>query len=306
MRAIVLFFLLSGILSACNNNAAEKNSKQRLTIVTTIKPIQSLVFAIAGSKVDSTQLIPDGATPHDYHFKPSDIRNIKKADIIIQIDEHFEVFLQPALATRKLKSTLISLAEGEEIKLLTRLSRQNHNDKEQEHKHGNIDLHIWTSPKNTMAMAKAISSALIKADPENTLHYQKNLTLFNIKLEKLSIKMKNNLRALNNRPYIVFHDSWHYFSQFLGLSDPTIVSLQDSVSSSAKNIAKIRQQILSDNIQCIFSEPGVRASQVKTLTENRQMKTVEIDVLQNKLPLKDDTTINWFKNMSKDIATCLQ
>ncbi len=255
--------------------------------------------------VESTQLIPDGATPHDYHFKPSDLRRIKKADIIIQIDEHFEAFLQPALKARKKESVLISLADNEEISQLALFSDQNH-ENQQNHNHGNNDLHIWTSPKNTLIMAKAISNALIKADPENTEHYKENLTYFNSKVETLSVEIKNDLQEVRNKPYIVFHNSWQYFSDFTGLRKPTIVNMQHSVSSSAKNIANIRQQILDKNIQCIFSEPNVRASQVKVLTENRHMKTVEIDVMQSKLPLNKDTTINWFKALGNDIATCLQ
>jgi zinc transport system substrate-binding protein len=307
MRAIVLFFLLSGILSACNNDLNDKSIKQKLNVVTTIKPIQSLVLAIAGDKVNSIQLIPNGLSPHDYHFKPSDLNNIKKANLIIQIDEHFEAFLQTALKARKKDSVLISLADAEEISQLALFSDQNHNEKKyQHHNHVNIDLHIWTSPKNTLIMAKTISSALIKVDPENTEHYRENLKLFSSEVEALSIEIKNDLRAAKNKPYIVFHNSWQHFSNFIGLKKPTIVNMQHSVSSGAKNIAKIRQQILDENIQCVFSDPGVRASQVKTLTEKRQMKTVEIDVLQSKLPLSKDTTINWFKAVSSNIATCLQ
>ena len=93
MRRIVLYFAVLGILSVFISAASAEPYKTKIKVLSSIKPIQSIVLAIAGGHVDSAQLIPDYASPHAYAFKPSDMRKIKKADIIFRIDDHFEVML---------------------------------------------------------------------------------------------------------------------------------------------------------------------------------------------------------------------
>jgi len=294
------------LLSACNSDKSAEVTNNKLKVATTIKPIQSILLAIAGDLVDSDQLIPDGASPHDYSFKPSDMRKIKNADIIFRIDENMEAFLQPALKLKKEKALLVSLADEQGIKLLTIASHDNKKHSEEQHDHGNIDLHIWTSPKNAIAMANTIATSLIKNDPQNTKKYEANLASFTDSLQLASDEIAKELSSLRDKPYIVLHNSWQYFADYYGMQKPQIVNLQHSVSSSAKSITKIRKQIVSNNVRCVFSEPGNRESQVKTLIENLDIKTTEIDVLQSKLPTNESSYVDWLKTMGMDIKTCLE
>ena len=82
------------MLAACGGSESQFE-QNKLQIVTTIKPLQAIVTAISADIADSHQLIPDSASPHSYSFKPSDIRKVKRANVIFRIDEHLEVMLSP-------------------------------------------------------------------------------------------------------------------------------------------------------------------------------------------------------------------
>jgi len=138
------------MLTACaGDNKPPKSggvSQDRLQIFSSIKPIQAIVLAIAGEHADVEQLIPDYASPHDYSFKPSDIRKIEKADIIFRIDEHMETQLNGAFQNIDTKKTsIVSLASTNGLMLLD--SNHNHgvdahdgHDKEHE-EHDHHDEH---------------------------------------------------------------------------------------------------------------------------------------------------------------------
>jgi zinc transport system substrate-binding protein len=406
MRGIVLFFLLSGMLTACGNNSGDKESVENIAenktetktvtektkvseplhIVTTIKPLQSIVLAILGDQledhVSSFQLIPDYSSPHNASFKPSDIRKVSQADIIFRIDEHMEVMLNPLL--EKHKDKLISLAEVEGIALIdwdsmrkaknkilkqaalelghgehdhdhepheghvdgdeheshasevkpddnveaspeiisetspeTKAEKEALTSKEviaetkifDSHNHGKQDMHIWTSPKNALLMARKITQELSRLDPENQKIYEKNLDTFDAKLGQESMQITQQLNGKTAIPYIVFHNSWQYFAHEFGIADPIVLNTHEGLTSGAKKLSATRQLISDLNIRCVFTGPDITKSQVDNLlpkNASKEIRVVEIDVLARKIEPNQDAYLGWLNNMGKAISNCLQ
>jgi len=250
MRHIVLYFILLGILSL---SACAKDKPSKLTVLSSIKPVQAIVSAIAGEHVISHQLIPDFASPHNYTFKPSDMRKIANSDLIFRIDEHFEVMLNSVFEDLKDQSKVISLAENPEVHLLPMMGVHKHSENSEE-EHGAADMHIFASPENAVVMAQMIADTLSKLDTKNAKNYHENLQQFKGKVIQVSKKIRLELEPFKNKPYVVFHNSWQYFGSYFGLQKPTVVSYQEGISAGGKTIKKIRDEILSKNIKCIFKE----------------------------------------------------
>jgi len=304
MRRIVLFFLLTGVIFT---PAFTQEKPSKIKVLSTIKPVQSIVSAIAGDLVDSHQLIPDYASPHNYTFKPSDIRKIIKADLVFRIDEHFEMMLNPAFDNLADQSRLISLAENPGINLLTTTGGHNHGDKHEGAggEHDNIDMHIFTSPDNAIVMAQQITKHLSKADPENASSYQKRLQKFSQRVHQKIDQIKAELKPFKAKPYIVFHNSWQYFATYFGLQKSHIVDLHEGVSAGAKTIKGIRSKITSEGISCVFNGPNISKARINSLTKSLNVKSVEIDVLAQQFPAGEDTYINWLNYMGQQVKACL-
>ena len=318
MRRIVLYFILLGILSlsAC----AAKEQRSKLTVLSSIKPVQAMVSAIAGEHVLTHQLIPDFASPHNYTFKPSDMRQIESADVIFRIDEHFEVVLNSAFEDLKNHSKVISLAENPAIRLLRTTEEHKHSEHDEEHseeQHETADMHIFTSPKNAMVMAKVIADTLSNLEPKNAESYQRNLQRFKDKVTKVSNKIRLELEPVKNKPYVVFHNSWQYFGRYFGLQSPTVVDFQENVTAGGRTVKNIRNEIISKNIRCIFKEPSTPQSRVNVLTENLSddisskqngngIKNVEIDVLGRNIQINQDSYVTWLSYMGEQVKQCLE
>jgi len=311
MRAIVLFFLFSQmfltLLFASNALAKEASGdSQKIQIITTIKPITMLAYAIAKNKADIEQLIPDFASVHHYSFKPSDLRKINNANVIFRIDEHLETFLNPAFESLAESTLLISLAEDEEILLLPVPSKeQSKKEHNLGHAHGNTDMHIWTSPQNAIAMAQLITATLSNIDPSNATNYQNNFNTLKEKINRVSAEISQELIAVKNRKYVVFHNSWQYFQKSLGLQKPIIIALHEDITPSVKSIRETLHKIKYIKPSCVFSDPQVTDIRVTTLIEGSNLNTIKIDALASGYAVNEDAYINWLKDMKKRILGCL-
>lgn len=134
------------------------------TIVTSIKPIGFITEAIASSVVDTDILLPDGASPHAYSLKPSDLVKIKNAELIIWIGDDMETFL-PSILKNIVESKQVELMQQPAISQLLRQGHEEHehdHDHDHDHHHGEYDTHIWLSPEIAKEVAKVIHQILIK------------------------------------------------------------------------------------------------------------------------------------------------
>ena len=323
-------------ISQNRGDSPEKESPQtsdKLQVLSTIKPIQALVLAIAGDHVDSTQLIPDFASPHTYSFKPSDISRIKQADVIFRIDENFERLLNHAFDNKSPSTGIISLADDKNIQLLNHVGKRNHGaantakhqTENDQHSHdasldthsgkhsdkhsdkrSEKDLHIWTSPRNLQLLATNIATTLSKLDSKNKQLYASNLARFHHKLAKLTETIKAELQPVKTQPYVVFHNSWQYFAEQFGLQKPVIVDFHEAVSAGSKSIKRIREQIRSANIHCVISSPGIKVERIKAITEGTSVNIETIDILGTNVALNKNTVFTILQKTGQKIARCLR
>jgi len=310
-----LFFI-----SQNREDSSEKDAPQtsdKLQVLSTIKPIQALVLAIAGDHVESAQLIPDFASPHTYSFKPSDISRIKQADVIFRIDENFERLLNHAFDNKLPNTDIISLADDKNIQLLNHVGKHNHgaantvkpkskNEQHSHNTHDEKDLHIWTSPRNLQLLATSIATTLSKLDSKNKQFYASNLARFHQKLDKLTEAIQAELQPVKTQPYIVFHNSWQYFAEQFGLQKPVIVDFHEAVSAGSKSIKRIRMQIRTANIRCILSNPGVKIGRIKAITEGTEVNNETIDILGANVALNKNTVFTILQKTGQKIARCLR
>ncbi len=311
MRRIVLYFLCLGVfsLSGCTE---EKPTK--LTVLSSIKPIQSIVSAVGGDNIISQRLIPDYASPHHYAFKPSDLKKLSQADLVFRIDEHFEVMLNPALKNLSNQSKIISLADKPTIKLLPLAEgdHHQHGDEEghdDEKEHNAVNLHIFTSPKNMIEVSRIVADSLSKIDADNAQTYQLNAKKLIEKITKATTGLKQSLAPYKEVPYVIFHNSWQYFANEVGIQKPIIVNLQEGVVAGGKTINQTRREIAAKNIHCVFRDPEISEARVKVLTENSsniKIKSVTIDVLGKDIIVAQGGYIQWLKSMGSKIEKCLK
>ncbi|WMP18696.1 zinc ABC transporter substrate-binding protein [Thiothrix lacustris] len=296
-RILTIFLLLClGVLTACQQDAATKP-----LVVSTIKPVQALVYAIAGGKdspLEVTQLLPDGASPHHYALKPSDMRMLENAKVVFRIGSGLETFLDKPLANLSAQQRVITLAEATGIQHLHARAEHKHDDHSE-------DLHLWLNPDNAIVMSRAIAAALGEADPAHKADYLANAEQLIQNISATDAQIRQQLAPLSGKPYLSFHDAWQHFDTHYGLNFAGAVTLDVSRLPGARHVQDIRHIIEEKQAVCLFREPQFSPAMVKTLVEGSNIQLGELDPLGMSLPLDKNTYITLLKTAADSFQQCL-
>ena len=250
-----------------------------LTVAASIKPVHSLVAGVMQGVGEPLLLVPGGASPHEYSLKPSDTRALDEAQAVFWIGPDLESFLVKPLANAKTaRSVALMDAPGVTVLPLREggaWERHQHGHDEPagrpaEHDHdpdheASRDAHVWLDPANAAAMVRQIVAVLGAVDPAHQADYARNGAALVERLNQLNQQLATALAPVKDRPYIVFHDAYHYFEQRYGLNAVGSVVLRPEQRPGAKRVADIQARVRDLKVQCVFSEPQFQPALVETL-----------------------------------------
>ena len=95
----------------------ETHDHEAAPIITTIKPLHSLVSAVLGNTGEAQLLVQGKASPHGYQLKPSQVRDLQEAAILFYIAPDLELFLAPTLASLPADVRAVSLLDNDQLQL---------------------------------------------------------------------------------------------------------------------------------------------------------------------------------------------
>lgn len=309
-RILTIFlWLCLPVLHAC-----QQDTPQKPLIVSSIKPVHALVYAIAGgqdSPLQLQQLLPEGASPHHYALKPSDMRSLENARAVFRIGSGLETFLDKPLASLPATTSTIDLAGTDGIRHLYARDQHGHDEaadtaapaQKEEHSE---DLHLWLNPQNAIAMSHQIAKTLGEIDPAHQAQYQTNATQLIQQIESTDARIRQQLAPVRNKPYLSFHDAWQHFDTHYGLSFAGAVTLDIARLPGARHVQDIRAIIQEKQAVCLFQEPQFSPAMIKTLAEGSNIRIGELDPLGMPLPLDNNTYTTLLQNAADAFQQCLQ
>lgn len=290
-------FSLCLIYSA--NSLAEKAPE----VLTTVKPLQLIATAITAGVSEPQNLLPVNASPHDYQLKPSDMRKLKAADIIIWVGEPLEHFLQKPITQRSTAAQVITLSPtdpgGHE-------DEQAEDDQDDHHHHGSGDPHPWLSPIKAREFATQLAQSLIKLDPSNSSRYNDNLKQFKDRLTKTTSKITQQLEPVKSQGYFVFHDAYSGFEDYFQLNHLGAFTLSPERQPGAKHLNEIRQQLELSTAICLFAEPQFKPAIVKTISQGLDVKTATLDPLASQIEVSATGYFDFLQELADSFHQCLE
>ena len=291
-----------------------------LKVVTSIKPIHSLVANVMKGTGTPALLIKGASSPHGFSLKPSQSRTLQNADLIFWVGPTLEASLQKPIASIGENAVSIELEEileeehhlnadvhnddhkedHEEVGHDAHEKHENHN----EHKH-NANAHIWLNPDNAKLIIHEISHELGKADPKNAEIFERNANETILKIDALISEMKNTLAPIKKDGYILFHDAYKPFEQHFGFQSSGIISINPEVKPSAAQIRKLQNIIEQHNVACVFSEPQFGTKTTSLITQGSDVKIGTLDPLGFQISNGADLYFTLMKDISNAFAKCI-
>lgn len=97
-KKTLLFAALSAALWGGATQAADA------AVVASLKPVGFIASAIADGVTETEVLLPDGASEHDYSLRPSDVKRLQNADLVVWVGPEMEAFMQKPVANYQERS----------------------------------------------------------------------------------------------------------------------------------------------------------------------------------------------------------
>ncbi|WP_286240694.1 zinc ABC transporter substrate-binding protein ZnuA [Neptuniibacter halophilus] len=272
---------------------------QSLNVVTSIKPLQLVAEAIVADLGKVDVLIPPGASPHHYALRPSDLRRLNDADLVVWVGPEMEQFLGKAL--KSTPAPVLQLMEGD----AQAAGGHAHDHAEGEHHHGENDPHIWLDPVLMLEAADQIRQQLSLQAPKQAAQLQANYERFSAELIAAEAHVRQQLLPLQKRGFVVFHDAFSLLVDHYGLNQRAYFTVDPARAPGAKKLQQIQTLLEQENIGCVFTEPQFKAAVIERIVSGYPVRLGQLD------PLAIDITTEqgypgYLRALGANIQSCLQ
>ncbi len=339
MRTLLMatVFTLTGALPAAAGDAPR--------VAVTIKPVHALAAALMQGSGAAPELVYQGASsPHTAALKPSEVERVVDADVLFMIGDGYERLMERAVRQRPKKAVTVALTDAPGVATLPyredanfeahahegeaghdhdhdhshdKKAEKDHDhdhshDKKAEkghdhdHDHGsNVDPHIWLDPENARAMARAMAEALATADPERAALYRSNLAAIETDLDKLDTEIGAILAPVKGKPFVVFHDAYHYLEKRYGVTAAGSIVLNPEVTPGADRLRQVRGRIAGLGATCVFAEPQFEVGYVSTVIEGTPARQGTLDPLGAAIEPGAGAYREMMLDLARNMANCL-
>ncbi len=259
-------------------------------VVADIGPVHGLVSEVMQGAGTPDMILAPGASPHGGSLRPSEARALSQADVVFWIGPALTPWLVPALEELAQDAEHVSLMKAPGIRLLevregAGFEAHDHDhghdeahDDEHDEAHGEehdegheeardhgdhgaepIDPHVWLDPANAMVWLDVIAQTLSAQDPENASLYARNAKAAVSRIAAQMDQVAARMAPVAGRPFVVFHDAFHYFEARFDVEATGAISVSDAMAPSPARVAEIRDLVAESGAVCVMSEPQFNA-----------------------------------------------
>ena len=307
-----MLFFRTAFLSTTILSASLSLAQADVKVVTSIKPVHSLVSAVMAGVGEPSLLVKGAGSPHTYALKPSQAQQLQDAELVFWMSHDLEAFLENSIENIATNAKSVPLMEAHGLTKLPfreggAFDSHDHDDHDDhdEHAHHGEDPHVWLDPVNAKAMVHEIEEALVEADPSNASAYEANAKALMSRIDDLVAEIDAELEPVKGRGYVVFHDAYQYFEKRFGVSAVGSITVSPEVLPGAERVAQIQDKVRDLGATCVFSEPQFEPKLVATVTENTKAGTGVLDPLGTSINDGPDLYFTLIRNMAGSLKDCL-
>ena len=251
-RRAALSWLAGSLGLACSLMPAAAQTSEKLKVVATFSILGDLVRHVGGERVDVTTFVGPNGDAHVYSPTPAEGRRLTEAKIVFTNGLKFEGWIDRLVKSSGTKAAKIEVSKGAR---LLKGGDEDHGHAD-DHDHEGLDPHAWQNIGNAKIYVANIRDALIAADTAGKAAYETNAADYLAKLDALEAELKDLVARIpaDRRKIITSHDAFRYFEDAYGIDFVSPQGVSTESEASAKDVARIIQQIKQEKITAVFVE----------------------------------------------------
>lgn len=224
-------------------------------VVTSIAPLHELTAAIMKGIGEPAVIIKDHASTHHFAFKPSHMRLLQQADLVIWIGRQFEA------GFNRVPDVLPPSAQA--LELLPGLGIENG------------DGHVWYSATLLLRSIEIIVTALTKLDPENQAQYRMNAASLVEAIETWREDKQSQWRSRQPR-FITDHAFTAHFETDMGIKAIATIHDQHDTHGGFKDLNRIEDQLRIKPAACLLTLESPASPLARNLAQKYQLQVVNV------------------------------
>lgn len=240
-----------------------------LKVVATLPILKEFTEQVGGEHVEVRTLITGLESEHSYSPKPSDLKALGEARLLLEIGLGLEVWV----------SGLVKNASNPALRVVTTSEGVGLIRDHASHASSEGNPHIWLDPENAKVMVRHIADALIATDPAHKDAYLKNLADYLRRLDQVQTNLLERVASLRDRRIVTHHPAWPYFARRFGFQVEGNILQQMGMEPSSTHLAEIARRIKSGRIKVIVSEPQFNQKVVQALADETGARIVVLSPL---------------------------
>ncbi len=244
--ALLAVGLAAALLAACGGGGGGDTTAHGGPIgAATTTQLGDLTRAVAGTRAGVRQILEPNSDPHAYEPRPSDLRAVTGAKLVVRSGGDLDAWLRDVLRNAGSDARTITILDG--------LQARSDGD--------GVDPHWWQDPRNAIVAVRRIRDALIAADPTGRTTYTANARRYLDRLRRLDGAIAGCMRRIpaRERRLVTDHDALGYYADRYGIDviGTVIPALSTQAQASAGEVARLVRTIRSAGVSTIFPESSL-------------------------------------------------
>jgi ABC-type Zn uptake system ZnuABC Zn-binding protein ZnuA len=231
----------------------------KLNVVATLPDYGAIAEAIGGDKVKVTSLAKGTEDPHFVDARPSFIRVLNQADVLLEGGAEMEIGWLPPLVNNARNAKILGGAPGHVL-----MSRNvplfdvptGPVDRSQGDVHPAGNPHFAHDPANGKVMAVHVAEVFKKLDPPNAIFYEANLKKFNERLDQKLAEWMKQMEPYHGVKVVTYHKSYEYFAARFGLQVVGQIEPKPGIEPSPTHINALIPRMKEAGAKLVMIEPN--------------------------------------------------
>jgi zinc transport system substrate-binding protein len=277
-----------------------------LRVVVGVPPLVGIVRAIVpGAEVRS--LVPPGQSVHGYELKPSDVRALAEAHVLVSVglgvDPGLERFIRERARAGQRVIRFAQVAGIQESGEPDHHSHEGHDG----HDHGeggaSIDPHLWLDPALVLVLAGEVERQAVATLGEDPANAERSRAVgaahagFVERVRRLDAEYADRLASLRGRTIVTHHDSFGRIADRYGLRVAAVIRSMESSEATPGAIASAVAAIKREGARAVFFEPAYDPSSARRIAEAAGVRLGRLD---------PESSEDWFGLMEGNLASLVQ
>jgi len=233
-------------------------AEAKLNVVATVPPFGAIAEEVGGDKVKVTTIARGTEDQHFVDARPSYIRVLNQADVLIEGGAELEVGWLPPLVAGARNQRILSDAPGHVIlsrgiRLLEVPTGPVDRSMGDVHPFGNP--HYSLDPANGKIIAGALTETFSRLDSGSAGYFEERRKKFDERLDKKMAEWAKLLEPYRGAKVITYHKSFDYFVERFGLELAGTIEPKPGIEPSPSYINGLIPRLKAAGVKIVMIEP---------------------------------------------------